>query len=261
MKDNGMKESVQAQFGNNASNYVTSQTHAKGEDLQKLLHISGITGDEDCLDIATGGGHVANLLAPFVLKVTALDLTSEILKVARQFIEKNGHSNVSFIQGDAEQLPFQDECFDVVTCRIAAHHFPNVNAFVKEAFRVTRKGGTLLLIDNVAPELDHLDFFYNKIEKDRDPSHFRAWKKSEWYNLIEVTGFEIVESYSFDKKFHFDTWCDMMNLANEKRVHLSDFMIGATEAAHKKFRLHLRNKKVETFKGEAILLKATKPQE
>jgi ubiquinone/menaquinone biosynthesis C-methylase UbiE len=117
------KENVKSQFGKNAKNYVTSKWHSKGKDLAKLIDIAELKGGEYGLDIAIGGGHTANAIAPMVKKVVALDLTDEILNVARKFIEENGFNNVDFIQGDAEQLPFPDETFDIITCRIAAHHF------------------------------------------------------------------------------------------------------------------------------------------
>jgi ubiquinone/menaquinone biosynthesis C-methylase UbiE len=254
------KKTVQEQFGKNASNYVTSQTHAKGDDLGKLLKISKLKGDERCLDIATGGGHVANALAPLTKKVVALDLTAEILDVAKSFIESNGNNNVEFIQGDAEQLPFNDEYFHIVTCRIAAHHFPNVSAFVRETFRVTKQEGAFLLVDNVAPERDDFDTFYNTIEKDRDYSHYRAWKKSEWYRMIEETGFEIGESYRFKKLFQFENWCNMMKLEEEKKVTLSNLMINASKEKQTKFRIKVAGGKVVSFMGESILIKATKPR-
>jgi ubiquinone/menaquinone biosynthesis C-methylase UbiE len=95
--------------------------------LAKLVVIVKDHGKTDnLLDIATGGGHVANAMAPFFNAVTALDITADMIKEAEKFIRLNGHENVSFIQGDAENIPVPDESFEVVTCRIAAHHFPNV---------------------------------------------------------------------------------------------------------------------------------------
>ncbi|MFC0472058.1 class I SAM-dependent methyltransferase [Halalkalibacter kiskunsagensis] len=259
MKERDTKANVKAQFGKNASNYMTSKTHANGNDLRKLMEVANLKGNEYVLDIATGGGHVANALAPLVREVVALDLTNEILEVAKSFIESNGNSNVAFVQGDAEQLSFDDETFDIVTCRIAAHHFPDISAFVREAFRVVKAEGALLLIDNVAPERDDFDQFYNKIEKDRDHSHHRAWKKTEWYHKLEVTGFEIEESYRFQKLFQFDTWCKMMNLSDEKKTLLSNDMVQSTKEHQAKFRIQVKDGKVDSFMGESILIKATKP--
>jgi ubiquinone/menaquinone biosynthesis C-methylase UbiE len=80
MKD---KEKVLQQFGRNAANYVTSTSHAKGDDLRQLVEIiAGRNRGGAVLDVATGGGHVANALAPLFKQVIALDLTPEMLEKA-----------------------------------------------------------------------------------------------------------------------------------------------------------------------------------
>ncbi|HEX6923363.1 MAG TPA: class I SAM-dependent methyltransferase, partial [Bacillales bacterium] len=176
----GTKKDVQNQFSRSADSYVKSVVHARGEDLKILLEMADVTGQEEMLDVATGGGHTANAFAPLVDKVTAFDLTPEMLSAAEQFITGNGHGNVEFKQGDAEKMPFTDESFDLVTCRIAPHHFPNVEDFVAEVYRVLRRSGQFLLDDNIAPEDDEFDKFYNTVEKRRDYSHNHALKKTEW---------------------------------------------------------------------------------
>ncbi|WP_431308898.1 class I SAM-dependent methyltransferase [Halalkalibacter flavus] len=259
MATENTKIDVQSQFGKSAESYVTSSLHAKGNDLAKLVEIADRKAEAEILDIATGGGHVANALAPLSKKVVAFDLTSEILTAAKNFIERNGIHNVEFIQGDAEQLPFFEEEFDIVTCRIAAHHFPNPESFVKGAHRVLKKGGQFLLIDNVSPEKDILDTFYNKVEKERDFSHHRAWKKSEWIKMLEESGFEIEELYRFPKTFVFDDWCNRMNVLEDKKNELSDFILRTNHEFHDKFRIVIENGKVYSFMGESVLLKAVKP--
>ncbi|MBP3041790.1 methyltransferase domain-containing protein [Bacillaceae bacterium Marseille-Q3522] len=259
MDHSEVKANVQEQFGKNAQGYVTSKSHAKGKDLAKLVERAEVDTEMLVLDIATGGGHVANALAPLTAKVVALDLTSEILEAAKKFIESNGHKNVEFVQGDAEKLPFPDEKFDMVTCRIAAHHFPNPQSFVKEAFRTLKKDGKFLLIDNVAPEKSSFDTFYNQVEKDRDYSHHRAWKKSEWLQMLEYAGFEIEETYRFTKTFIFENWCKRMNLPEEKQMQLSTYMLQATQELKNKFRIKEVNQKVYSFNGESIFIKAIKP--
>ncbi|MGO4890437.1 class I SAM-dependent methyltransferase [Anaerobacillus sp. MEB173] len=259
MDDKEIKENVKSQFGKNAKNYVTSKWHAKGKDLAKLIEIAELTGEEYVLDIATGGGHTANALAPLSRKVVALDITDQIIDVARKFIEGNGNNNVEFVKGDAESLPFSDETFDIITCRIAAHHFSNISSFVKESFRTLKKNGTFLLIDNVSPEREEFDQFYNKVEKDRDYSHERAYKKSEWIKILEENGFEIEESYRFTKTFIFDDWCKLMNFSGEEKEQLSDFMLRSSKEILDKFRIKTENNKVYSFMGESILLKIRKP--
>ncbi|HEY2422240.1 MAG TPA: class I SAM-dependent methyltransferase [Neobacillus sp.] len=253
-----LKNDVQQQFGKSANSYITSSLHKDGKDLERLVQMGMPSGEEVLLDVATGGGHTANAFAPFVKKVIALDLTSEMLQAAEKFIGGNGHQNVEFIQGDAENLPFSNEAFDLVTCRIAPHHFPNVNKFIEEAYRVLKSNGQLLLDDNVVPEEDEFDLFYNKIEKWRDYSHFRAWKKTEWLRMLELAGFEIVEWHRFEKTFHFNSWCARMHLPQSEKDKLSQFILNSSQKIKDKFRVVIENKQLLSFQGEAIVLKAIK---
>lgn len=252
------KRDVRAQFGANADAYVTSQIHKEGVDLKKLIEIAQLTGNEIALDIATGGGHTANALAPYVSHVTALDLTPAILASAKAFIDGNGHRNVHFIEGDAESLPFKDASFDIVTCRIASHHFPDVQRFTQEVFRVLRPDGQFLLDDNIAPENDRLDHFYNTVEKERDFSHFRAWKKTEWIRMIEESGFTIMEWHRVEKTFLYDSWCNRMKLSETKKEALNQYMLTAPDSVKKTFAIEEGDNKVVSFRGEAFVMKAVK---
>jgi ubiquinone/menaquinone biosynthesis C-methylase UbiE len=253
-----IKKDVKQQFGKSADAYVNSAIHKDGYDLQKLLEMATITGEEELLDVATGGGHTANAFASFVKKVTAVDLTPEMLIAAEKFIKGNGHQNVEFRKGDAEDLPFSDGNFNIVTCRIAPHHFPDVDKFVKEVNRVLKPSGQFLLDDNVVPEEDDLDVFYNTIEKWRDFSHFRAWKKSEWFKLLEMNGFEIYEMHRFEKTFQYESWCKRMNLPESEKEKLSDYIRNASQKVKDKFRVSIVDDKVISFQGEAVILRAIK---
>jgi len=253
-----IKKDVQQQFGKSADFYVNSAIHKDGHDLQKLLEIAEITGEEELLDIATGGGHTANAFAGRVKKVTAVDITPEMLEAAEKFVKGNGHKNVEFKIGDAENLPFPDRVFDIITCRIAPHHFPDVNKFVEEVHRVLKPNGQFLLDDNVVPEDDDFDLFYNTIEKRRDYSHFRAWKKSEWLRMLELAGFEIFEWRRFVKTFRYEPWCNRMNLAESEKDTLSQYILNASDKIKEKFKISIVDDQIISFQGEAIILKAVK---
>ena len=81
------------------------------------------------LDVATGAGHTAAAFAPHVTRVIASDLTAEMLVEAAKLAKGKGLANMETAPADAEALPFEDARFDLVTCRIAPHHFPDIPTF------------------------------------------------------------------------------------------------------------------------------------
>lgn len=184
------KAHSQQRFGQFAQNYVTSATHAKGADLQRLYEMANPQPDWLVLDIATGGGHTARRFAPHVAHVIAADLTPRMLEAARSFINR---SDVTYVATDAEALAFSDNTFDLVTCRIAPHHFPDVFRFVQECARVLKPGGKFTLEDHVTPEDDRAARYIDAFERLRDPSHHRAYAEYEWRGMFLDAGLKVEE--------------------------------------------------------------------
>jgi ubiquinone/menaquinone biosynthesis C-methylase UbiE len=77
------------------------------------------------LDVASGTGHLALALAPHVDRVVSFDVTARMQEKASAKVSELGLSNVTFVRGAAEALPFANTTFDLVTCRFAFHHFPD----------------------------------------------------------------------------------------------------------------------------------------
>jgi ubiquinone/menaquinone biosynthesis C-methylase UbiE len=200
-----IKQSVREQFARNAGSYVTSTSHALGDDLALMVEWLQPQKNWTVLDMATGGGHTAKALAPHVAQVLAMDLTREMLEEARRHVSENA-SNVSYVVGDAENVPFLDHTFDAVTCRIAAHHFPDPKRFVEEAARVLKPGGILLLIDNVVPDDKKLGRFVNTIEKLRDESHAECLSIEQWLRLLRGAGLRVEKQRIRKKTFDFPSW-------------------------------------------------------
>ena len=104
--------------------------------------------------MATGTGNTAFALAPYVRRVIGLDVTTEMLDQARRLTSERDVKNVDWVLGDAARLPFQDDTFDLYTVRAAPHHFPDVDAFLDEAFRVLKPDRDAAFIDSPGPAVD-----------------------------------------------------------------------------------------------------------
>lgn len=204
--DDRTKAAVCRTFARSAQEYVTSESHARGDDLALLLDWLDPSPSAEALDVATGGGHVARALASRVRRVVACDLTREMLAAARAHLEGAGAADVVYVVADAEDLPFLDGAFDIVTCRIAAHHFPRPDRFVAEAARVLRPGGAFLLIDNVVPEDAGVARFVNVLEKLRDESHVRCASVAEWRAWLADAGLVEERSRRRRKPIDFPSW-------------------------------------------------------
>jgi len=211
---------VKRQFGLNAQRYVQSYDHSKGESLDRMVELVKAQPTWRALDIATGGGHTALAFAPYVREVVATDITREMLQAAERFVREKGITNVSFQEADACDLPFQDAGFDLVTCRVAPHHFPDCALFVREMARVLRPGGTVAMIDNVVPEDKATDDYINAFEKFRDPSHVRALPASEWLRLFTEAGFTIEAMEIFRKARDFEAWAGLQTVSGDAKTEL-----------------------------------------
>ena len=182
---------VREQFSQHANYYAQSSAHATGDTLDVILDFAEPKGTERTLDIATGTGFTAFKLAPQVAHVVATDLTPEMVAKAAELARETAIKNVAFSVAAAESLPFADASLDLVTCRIAPHHFQEVRAFLMEVHRVLRTDGLFCMVDSVSPESEKLIAWQNRVEKLRDNSHVYGRPPSEWDAIIANAGFTL----------------------------------------------------------------------
>jgi ubiquinone/menaquinone biosynthesis C-methylase UbiE len=253
------KAQVQEYFARTAESYVASFSHRTGDDLKRLIELGEWGPQQHALDIATGGGHTALAVAPHVARVVVTDLTPRMLEKAREFLLAQGVTNAEFQVADAEQLPFAGASFDRVTCRIAAHHFPNVAQAVKEAARVLKRGGLYLLIDCMAPDDQELDTFDNTVEKLRDPSHGRSCTPEEWRAFFMQAGL-LVENIEFFRKTHeYDDWTTRSRMQADEKARLACFILESSPRILSYFEVVQRaGGQLDSFTNDFILLKGRK---
>jgi len=253
------KAQVQDYFARTAESYVASFSHRAGDDLKRLIELGEWDPQQQALDIATGGGHTALAVAPHVAQITVTDLTPRMLEKAREFLLAQGVTNARFQVADAERLPFAAASFDRVTCRIAAHHFPDVAQSVKEVARVLKHGGLFLLIDCMAPDDQELDAFDNTVEKWRDSSHGRSCTPEEWRTFFMQAGL-LVEQVEFFRKVHeYDDWTERSRMSAEEKAKLAQFMLESSPRIQSYFEIVRRlDRQLDSFTNDFILVKGRK---
>jgi SAM-dependent methyltransferase len=254
-----LKSLVQAQFAPAAQLYVTSATHAQGADLARLVQLADPQGYELVLDVATGGGHTALAFAPRVHHVIASDLTFPMLQAARQHLVANGAANISYLRAEAECLPVAPESLDIVTCRIAAHHFADVRAFVQSSAAALRPGGQLLISDHIGIEDPELDQFMDRFERWRDPSHVRAYSYAEWRAFCAAAGLTVTKIEDDTREpYEFVSWTERMRMPPAERDALEQWLLAAEPHFREHFQVVERDGRLISLCGTFGLIVARK---
>lgn len=112
----------------------------------QTLRVAKIRPGERVLDLATGTGITAIAARERGAAVTGVDLTPELLAVARSKAKDAGFEGIDFREGDAEQLPFADAAFDVVVSTCGHMFAPDQPKVAAELARVTRPGGRVVFL-------------------------------------------------------------------------------------------------------------------
>lgn len=239
------KEFVKQVFTKNKEAYVRSSTHAAGNDLPLMIEWLKPDSTMIALDLATGGGHVAKYLSENVMEVIATDITQEMLLNTKKCLQD--YKNINFAIADAEKIPYQAHSFDIVTCRIAAHHFPNPALFIAEVHRVLKPNGQFLFIDNVTSEEPAYDKFINTLEKMRDYSHVRSLQIPEWKQLFKKYGLTVIKQQSRKKILPYKEWVNR-TLDNTKEIDkVSRFILDAKKDLLNYHQVKTQDNEIQSF--------------
>jgi ubiquinone/menaquinone biosynthesis C-methylase UbiE len=187
-----------------ADAFRESPTHREGPDLDLLVEWCEPGHDVKVLDVATGGGHVARRLREEGCTVITVDPAPGM--------EPD-------VVAPAEELPFEDGSFDVVTCRIAAHHFHDVRKAVAEMARVS---GRLLVIEDNVFRGEHVE----EAERLRDPSHVRCYSEEEWREVVSEAGFEVEQLEHFPRRQSFEAWLARVDTPPEAAAQIRELLAG-----------------------------------
>ncbi|MBZ0293132.1 MAG: class I SAM-dependent methyltransferase [Anaerolineae bacterium] len=251
---------AQSRFSRFAQRYVTSPTHAGGPDLERLLKLAQPQPEWWILDVATGGGHTALAFAPQVARVVASDFAQAMLLAARDFIDGLETSNLDYVNNDAERLAFTSGTFDLVTCRIAPHHFLDCFRFVQECTRVLKPGGLLLIEDHVMPDGEQAAHYLNTFQRLRDPSHVRAYANYEWEGMFLDAGLTVAHTEHFARSTRLLPWATRQSCTPYTIERLQLMLIQAPAAARDWLQPQCAGTDDAAFDQHYILIMGRKPE-
>jgi len=190
-----------------ADAFRESPTHREGPDLDLLVEWCEPGPAVKVLDVATGGGHVARRLREEGCTVVTVDPAPGMK---------------ADVVAPADHLPFEDGSFDVVTCRIAAHHFPDIRGAVEEMARVSNR---LLVIEDNVFRGENVE----EAERLRDPTHVRCYSEEQWKEIVTGAGFEVEQVEHFDRRQSIDAWLERVDTPPDAAARIRELLAERTE--------------------------------
>lgn len=235
---NAVQQASRDQFEKQSANYGKSHILADTSDVARALESVPLAPGQTALDVATGGGHTAIYLAGLGFAVTAADISPAMLENAAKLAAEKGFTIGTQLH-EAERFPYADASFDLVSCRVAAHHFSDTKSFISEVARVLKPGGHFLLIDGSVPDGEpEAEEWLHKVEKFRDPSHGRFLSPNAWSALCEQHGLKVTLCGTTpfkqpDVEWYFNTAAT----TPENRAEVMKLIANAPESARRAFGL------------------------
>jgi ubiquinone/menaquinone biosynthesis C-methylase UbiE len=247
-----------ARWDKAANAYATGE-HRSGRELDLVVAFANPKGAERVLDIGAGAGHTALALAPHVESVVVTDPVDGMLVAARRVFAGAGVANAQFISAVAERLPFAAASFDIVTTRLAAHHFDDVPNAIREIARVLRPGGGFIFVDTIAPEDATAARWQDEVEALRDSTHRHIYTQEEWIAFVVAGGFR-VENMEIVRKAHpFEAWLERGGQDAATMQRVLEAFLHAPASAVRVLDITTADDRVMSFTDSKLVLATRRP--
>jgi ubiquinone/menaquinone biosynthesis C-methylase UbiE len=233
-----IQRSAQQQFDRQSACYGKSHILSDTTDVAEIIARVPAGQGRRALDVATGAGHTGLYLASQGWEVTLADISPTMLERARAAAAER-RLRIETRQHTAEEMPYPDATFDLVTCRVAPHHSSSPESFVRESARVLRQGGSFVVIDgSVEDDQPGAEEWIHQVEKLRDLSHVRFITPRQWRHMCELADLRVLvcELHPF-KQPDLNWYLDVANTPSENRAKVFELVRNAPESARKLFRL------------------------
>ena len=206
-------DAMRARFAATADRIAAFQERRADELAKRVREFLPLRGDERALDAGAGAGALAFALAPLVREVVAVELVPELIERGRP----KAPQNVTFIEGDITKLDFERASFDLTGTLRTLHHVSRPELVIAELTRVTRPGGTMLVVDQIAPNDPLAALELNQFERARDASHTRALADVDLRQLFESNNLVLVKAEFVSEPREVDPYLDLAGCEGEAR--------------------------------------------
>jgi ubiquinone/menaquinone biosynthesis C-methylase UbiE len=206
-------ENIKEQFSKQAISYTGVVAHR--DSLQVLIEMSGVSREDNVLDIACGSGIVTCEFAKYAHHVTGIDITKGMLDEAKKLQVTNNLRNINWILDDVVPLQFLDNQFSVVVTRFSFHHFMDYEKVFDEMIRVCKPNGTIMVVDVILPTKKVNN--YDQMEKLRDSSHVGALTGEKFDELFQSQKIKESNKYYYEMPIELETQINASYLSDSEK--------------------------------------------
>lgn len=206
-----------------------------GQAVPATLDVVGLTQGMRLLDVCTGPAMLAEAAIQRGAEVVGLDFSGEVIEIAKRNVPE-----AEFRQGDAQDLPFEDESFDAVVCGYGLIHVPEPEKALLEAHRVLRPGGRFATSVWEAPKpTNGLGLLFGSIKNHGNldvplphgPDIFQFSDDERMSSALKHTGFLEVTVQTIEQVWDFDEPMGLINAVTEGMVRARGLFLAQTDSA------------------------------
>jgi len=246
---------VREQFNRQAEAYAGMQVVRDQRMLEFLAGISGVAREDSVIDVACGPGFMTMAFAERAARVVGVDITDRFLENARAEAARRRLTNVTFLQGDVENLHFGPATFRIALCRFAFHHFPSPERVLVEMKRVLTRDGKIVLADMLASEDPEKAEYQDRIERLCDPTHASALSESRFRSMFGALGLKVAFEIKGETSYALKDWLRHGGPGPEATQEIEALMRDSIEVDRSGLQVRIENDEIHfTHTGATFVL-------
>ena len=220
MKRSDEKDLIRAQFNKQAENFSKWSVTQNEEYLEAYFTFCRMLPDDSLLDVACGTGEFSLFAAPRIYKAVGVDISDRMIELARHQASENRVANATFLCRDVSGIPWDDDSFSIVICKSAFHHIHDYEKIIGEMVRCCKKGGRISIQDIVAYENDHVNDFFEQMERQIDISHHVSLPKDFIQDLYKRNNLTILSTFEVEVELNLKEYLGHANQSEKCRTEI-----------------------------------------